>query len=735
MQSPHLREIVALARALRDTAAAVRHRYLLALSGSTKWGRDSAQALIDGLAPRRWIWLGLSHGAPESAEPARTALEHLGEEADLVVFDAHCGFDPDAFAAAAGILTGGGLLILVLPALDLWPFATDPENERLAVYPFTPSQVTGRFVARMARVLGTHHGVYEVREGMAIPSVVPRPPALHSASSPVGDPDCRSRDQEDAVAAVMHTAAGHRRRPAVLIADRGRGKSAALGIAAARLLTSGTRHIVVTGPRRAAVDMVFRHAGRVSGTDAGQGSVLGIGNAQVSFLAPDALLAEDPRADLVLVDEAAALPTALLERLLHRFPRIVFATTVHGYEGTGRGFAVRFRPLLDRVTPRWREVRLETPIRWGPGDPLEDLVFRSLLLDAESLPDEKINAVISEDRVGAYGIEQLDREDLATDEPLLDQVFGLLVSAHYRTTPLDLRHLLDGPNLEVWTARAGDMVLATMLVAKEGGFEIDLAKEIWAGRRRPRGHLIPQTLAAHVGLRDGPSLKGSRIIRIAVHPAVRRRGIATAMVRRLREHAGKEGLDFIGASFAATADLLRFWCRAGLVPIRVGTKRETTSGAHAILVLDGVGEPGRCLRDRARERFLMDFPVLVGHELKELEPQLVDLLLDGVSLPSGDEWKDYDLSLIQGFARDQRPFEPTRPALRRLMLRTPNSRDEPEALTPEERDALILAVLQARPWDEVARCVGATGRAEVIAIMRRAAGAILDACSDSNSLQ
>jgi tRNA(Met) cytidine acetyltransferase len=58
---------------------------------------------------------------------------------------------------------------------------------------------------------------------------------------------------------VLALARGRAHRPLVLIAHRGRGKSAALGIAAARLARDGLRRILVTAPRSGACESLFRH--------------------------------------------------------------------------------------------------------------------------------------------------------------------------------------------------------------------------------------------------------------------------------------------------------------------------------------------------------------------------------------------------------------------------------------------------------------------------------------------
>ncbi|MFP3345534.1 tRNA(Met) cytidine acetyltransferase, partial [Halomonas sp. SIMBA_159] len=80
------------------------------------------------------------------------------------------------------------------------------------------------------------------------------------------------------------------------------------------------------------------------------------------------------------VDEAAAIPAPMLQKMLSSYSRVVFASTIHGYEGTGRGFAIKFTSVLDAMTPQWRACSMTSPIRWAAGDPLERWLFETLLL-------------------------------------------------------------------------------------------------------------------------------------------------------------------------------------------------------------------------------------------------------------------------------------------------------------------------------------------------------------------
>ncbi len=60
------------------------------------------------------------------------------------------------------------------------------------------------------------------------------------------------------------------------------------------------------------------------------------GGGRIRFLPPAEAVDAAGDADVVIADEAAALPVRLLAGLLDA-PAAAFVTTVHGYEGAGRG--------------------------------------------------------------------------------------------------------------------------------------------------------------------------------------------------------------------------------------------------------------------------------------------------------------------------------------------------------------------------------------------------------------
>ncbi len=542
------------------------------------------------------------------------------------------GFDPDAFGALSGTLCAGGLLVVLTPAE--WADGQahpDADYARLAHWPHAPATLSAHYLTRLARGLLREPGIWRWPDEQAMPC----PGRLCESSMPAAacpDDACMTHDQQEAVHRLTRL---RRRRPVVLSADRGRGKSAALGIAAARRLAAGETTLWVTAPRRAAVEPLFerlaalypqgyRAEGRFNVT-------LEAGECEVRFLAPDAVMAAlgEPGVDrhappTLFVDEAAAIPTPLLARWLDAFPRLAFATTVHGYEGTGRGFQVRFYARLSRRTPDWREIHLREPVRWADGDPLERLTRDMLLLDAVPADGDAAGAALA---AAPLHIRWLDREALAHDEHALVALFGLLVQAHYRTTPSDLRQLLDGPGVRLAVAYAGDTCLGVCQVQAEGGFPDHLAERVVLGERRPRGHLLAQSLAAHGGWQTALAARWWRIMRIAVHPAARRCGVGRALVEAVATEARTHDVAHLGVSFGAEAMLIAFWRRLGFISLRLGLTREAASGEHALMMGRALTSSAAALQATWSGDFQYVLPSLLAFELRDLDSDVATALL------------------------------------------------------------------------------------------------------------
>jgi tRNA(Met) cytidine acetyltransferase len=711
----HPAAYASLLHTIQANAARNGHRAAVALCGEHAWGVALVQALLPTFSLPRLLWLGDTRPEGVSALPQGESRRQLGQELDAVVLDAYAGFDAEAFGAVVGALRAGGLFLLLAPEPQRWREYADPEHARLAVTPCDAGAISGRFLQHVAATLLDNEGITVLRQDEAPPACAPGDG--EAWRPPLGE-DGMTVGQHAAVEAIERVAHGHRRRPLVVTSDRGRGKSAALGIAAARLLLAGSRRILVTAPRLAALGQLFAHAAqRLPGAGLSRGGVQWQGR-RIEFVPPDALLRNRPAGELLLVDEAAAIPTPMLERMLAHYARIVFASTIHGYEGTGRGFALRFQRVLDERTPGWHALRLEQPVRWAEDDPLERFSFRALLLDAEPAADAAVAAA----GPGNCLFEQLDRDALLGDARSLNELFGLLVLAHYRTSPNDLRHLLDGPNVRVCVLRHEGHVAATALVAREGGLPPQLAQAIYEGRRRAHGHLLPQTLAVHAGFAEAPLLQAERVIRIAVHSALQGRGLGRLLMRHIEEQAKQAGADYLGASFGATEELLGFWHRCGQLPVRVGLSREASSGSHSVMVMQPLSPAGGELFTALQARLAEQLPLLLAEPLADLDAALAAALfrlLPSASPPLSErDWQD-----VRSFAGTLRGFEVCLLALWRL---APQALAAESGLTARQRALLIEKVLQRRDWKALAEAHGLSGRAEAVAALRGVYRTILE---------
>jgi tRNA(Met) cytidine acetyltransferase len=364
-------------------------------------------------------------------------------------------------------------------------------------------------------------------------------------------------------------------------------------------------------------------------------------------------------------------------------------------------------------------------VRWAEGDPLERLSFRALMLNAEAAADALLEPAAD------CRFESLDRDRLADSDVTLAELFGLLVQAHYRTSPNDLRHLLDGPDVRLYVLRSNGHIAATAVVAEEGGLEAGLAQAIYRGERRAHGHLMAQSLAVHAGFAEAPTLRGWRVVRIAVHPALRRRGFGAALLRQLQSEAQTQGIDYVGASFGADEPLLAFWQAADWQPVRIGLSRDAASGAHSVMVMKPLSDAGESLFAALRLRFAEQLPLLLAEPLTALDAGLAVSLFRGLPLsawpvPTGRDWDD-----IRSFAETKRGYEVCLLALWRLLPGVLADVSLREGLDAAKQKLLLQKVLQRQAWADIVEAFTLRGKADALKALRESIGAILVRYRDS----
>ncbi len=583
-------------------------RRLLVLSGEERWCFDHALKLRDAL-PGDWLWISPQPDAENHCSPS--ALQTLlGREFRHAVFDARHGFDAAAFAALSGTLKAGSWLVLLLPVWDEWENQPDADSLRWSDCP--DPIATPHFVQHFKRVLTANNDaiLWRQNQPFSLAHFTPRTDWHPATGAP-------QPEQQQLLQQLLTMPPG----VAAVTAARGRGKSALAGQLISRIAGSA----IVTAPAKAATDVLAQFAGE-----------------KFRFIAPDALLASDEQADWLVVDEAAAIPAPLLYQLVSRFPRTLLTTTVQGYEGTGRGFLLKFCARF----PHLHRFELQQPIRWAQGCPLEKMVSEALVFDDENFTHTPQGNIV----ISAFE-QTLWRSEPET--PL--KVYQLLSGAHYRTSPLDLRRMMDAPGQHFLQAAGGNEIAGALWLVDEGGLSQELSQAVWAGFRRPRGNLVAQSLAAHGSNPLAATLRGRRVSRIAVHPTRQREGTGRQLIAGALQYI--HDLDYLSVSFGYTEELWRFWQRCGFVLVRMGNHREASSGCYTAMALLPMSDAGKQLAEREHYRLRRDAQSLAQWN-GEMLP--VDPLNDAVL--SDDDWLE-----LAGFAFTHRPLLTSLGCLLRLL--------------------------------------------------------------------
>lgn len=693
-------------------------RRLILISGPRDAGMTIAEKLV------------LESGIPEQevyrSRVDDSALDILGRDFSLLIIDAYTGLNPDRIGRVAGALRAGGAMLIIHP--PDWAALIDPQSRRLVPYPLPPSAAAHHYISRWIKLLSGFEGV----ERFAAPGNQ-RPTAVNSVQPLNRLDQAITIDQQNAITAICKAATAKRRRPAVLTAARGRGKSAALGLAVGHLIHhSEVRDIIVTAGGYKSLHSLFKHARAVLAESELQssGRTLQHSQGRLGYLPADKLIAQSPDCDLLIVDEAASLGVARLETLLKRYPRIAFSSTEQGYEGSGRGFSLKFRMLLEAHSRGHYPAHLDTPIRWGTNDPLEAWIDTLLCLNKA---DKKSTSAAPLD-ISGLSFTPITQAELSLDESLLAQVFGLLVDAHYQSRPSDLRALLDAPNTELWSARDGDQIIGLVWLMHEGGLTQDIATEIVAGRRRPQGHLAPQILAAHLGLDDALSLRCARIQRIVVQPDRQGQGLGRWMLEQINSRL-KRQVDYLCSSYGADLPLSRFWRKAGYQCVRLSDKPNAASGLHSTLVIRALSPAGQSLARQATTVFTAQFIVQLSSSLQQLNPAIA-IQLCPENEPEFESMNPAQIKAALLFADAGRPYESSLAALQRLAQKYLSSSPAGcSSLEGKAGELYIACILQHQSWKRCAEIAGLSGKQACLDSLRKSTRLLLQAHAPAETLQ
>ncbi|ESQ44276.1 hypothetical protein EUTSA_v10005765mg [Eutrema salsugineum] len=361
-----------------------------------------------------------------------------------------------------------------------------------------------------------------------------------------------------------------------LIASRGRGKSAALGLAVAGAVAAGYSNIYITAPSPDNLKTFFEFV--CKGFDALE---------YKEHLDYDVVKSANPdfkkaivrinifkqhrqtiqyiqpheheklsQVELLVIDEAAAIPLPVVKSLLG--PYLVFlSSTVSGYEGTGRSLSLKLLQQLDEQSRApatglegslsgclFKKIELNESIRYASGDPIESWLNGLLCLDvAASLPNPACHPLPSQ-----CDLYYVNRDTLFSyhkdSELFLQRMMALCVSSHYKNSPNDLQLLADAPahHLFVLLGPVDESqkklpdILCVIQVCLEGQISQNSALKSLRDGHSPHGDQIPWKFCEQFRDIEFPHLSGARIVRIAVHPNAMKMGYGSAAVELLTRY-------------------------------------------------------------------------------------------------------------------------------------------------------------------------------------------------------
>lgn len=423
----------------------------------------------------------------------------------------------------------------------------------------------------------------------------------------------------------------------VLVANRGRGKSATVGIALSQLVfqkKNTSLSIVISAPNLLNVQTLFEFViqglklnqinFKVSKKDEKIHEVT-IAKKRRVFFIPPSEIDRNLRSDFIIIDEAAAISVEILRGIIKINKKIVLISTAHGYEGASRGFYHKIINYLRNQKQIYlTEYSLGQPIRYLQNDPIEKLLNDIFLLDVE-LDPAHVNSqeIIQESfaiRIFPNPSNLFSKKGVSN----LRQLFGISIYAHYRNQPNDLlliadsgKHFLTG--LYGSSMKNKDILLTSSQLALEGEMSDNDISKVELGEFI-EGNLIPSVAIRHFSS-EFARFKGIRVVRLASHPTLINKGYGRITVEKTLEEFNS--YDWIGVSYGATVKLVKFWKKFNFKTIHIRPTKTFETGEWNIIVIRANITPTKRIIDQVSSDFQFQFIALLKQSLHSMKPELV----------------------------------------------------------------------------------------------------------------
>lgn len=324
--------------------------------------------------------------------------------------------------------------------------------------------------------------------------------------------------------------------------------------------------------------------------------------------------------DVLIIEEAASIPLPILSQILSVYKKVIMISTLDGYEGTNQGIIHKlstdfpleifslsynfrrnydnFQKFLENISFKANNINFST--------------YSSLQSSSINIISNNISQNINSLTIHLSSfIEKPNNESIS----LLIKINKFISINHYQSSNQDIFRLLNDPNTfvslllknlnyEDYSLKNSE-IISLVIFSLEAIPNKILKESIFNGSSRPKNNLLPQTLLCHSNIDFPDNSIFLRIQRIATEKSYKKQGYASKLLSNFNDKnlinffiqnstfskdfscdcSFSNHLIFIGASFALSDVVYKFWIKNNFIPVSLGLKKDNASGERSLVVL------------------------------------------------------------------------------------------------------------------------------------------------------